>query len=210
MVEGCPDFKIIDNGFTLTYKKLHVWSGNTYYEEDLPMTCSVPEKKSLSFLGKIRLYTPLIYTALLSFAFGGAITIFQALNLEMLLMNSMGVFITILGLLKIKDVTKFTFMFRQYDPIAVRISLYAKLYPFIELGIGISILSGIFVTATQLAVIFIYTVTTIGIMTSLNTGKNLECGCLGGNIKLPLSKVTIFENLIMISTALYMLTIFLK
>ena len=125
-------------------------------------------------------------------------------------MNSMGVFITILGLLKIKDVTKFAFMFRQYDPIAVRISLYAKLYPFIELGIGISILSGIFVTATQLAVIFIYTVTTIGIMSSLNTGKNLECGCLGGNIKLPLSKVTIFENLIMISTALYMLTIFLK
>jgi hypothetical protein len=210
VIEGCPDFKIINNGFTLTHKKVHVWSGDTYYEEELPTTCQIAEKKSLSLVDKTRLYAPLIYTALLSFAFGGALTLFQMFSLEMFLMNSMGVFITILGLLKMKDVSKFALMFKQYDPIAGRIAPYAKLYPFIELGIGLLILSGLFVITTQLAVIFIYTATTIGIFSSLNKEKELECGCLGSSVKLPLSKVTVFENLAMVLMAIYVLIGFVR
>lgn len=205
VIEGCPDFKVVDKGFSLTHKKVHVWSDGSYHEEQLPMTCCSLETKSPSVFDKIKLYTPLIVTALVSFLLGGILTTFQMFNLEMLLMNSMGVFITILGLLKIKDVARFAVMFRQYDPIAKQVPFYAKFYPYLETGIGLLILSGLFIVPTQIAVITIYTSTTIGILSSLNAGKKLECGCLGGNIKLPLSKVTIFENLIMISMALFTL-----
>ncbi len=202
VIEGCPDFKVVDKGFSLTHKNVHMWRGDNYHEEELPMTCCTIETEPISFLEKTKPYAPLLITALFSFILGGILTTFQMFSLEMFPMNSMGVFITILGLLKVKDVPKFVLTFRQYDPIAKQVPLYAKFYPYLETGIGLLILSGLFIVPTQIAVITIYTSTTIGILSSLNAGKKLECGCLGGNIKLPLSKVTIFENTIMIMMAI--------
>ncbi len=190
VIEGCPDFKVSDKGFDLTTNGI----------------CHMTDKEPQTF----DLYTPLLSTALFSFVLGGLITYFQMITLEMFLMNSMGVFITILGLLKIKDIPKFAIMFKQYDPLARQVSLYANMYPYLETTIGVFILSGLFLVTTQVAVIIMYTCTTIGIIYSLSSGKKLECGCLGGNIKLPLSKVTIFENLTMVLMAVYMLITFVN
>lgn len=213
VIEGCPDFKVLEKGFSLSHEKVHIWENGNYREEDLSQEsttvgfgiCSVTDKEPIgtSFFEKLRTYTPLIFAALFSFAVGGLLSSFSVFTFEMFLMNAMGVFITILGLLKLKDVKKFASMFVQYDPIAKRFPLYAGFYPYMETGVGLLILSNFFVIAAQIAVILIYTLTTIGIISTLKTNKKLECGCLGGDIKLPLSKVTVFENGAMVAMAVY-------
>lgn len=205
VIEGCPDFKVVDKGFSLTHKKLHVWTDDEYHEEALSPTCCATETDPVSLFDTVRLYLPLITTALFSFAVGGVITSFQMFSTELFLMNSMGVFITLIGLLKLRDVHKFVQMFRRYDPLAKKSLFYARFYPYLETTIGVLILSRIFVIPVQLVVIAMYTCTSIGIIHSLKSKENLACGCLGGGVTLPLSNVTIFENIVMITMALFTL-----
>jgi hypothetical protein len=223
VIEGCPDFELLKDtshhvtGFTLSHTKKHIWEGEAYREVELPYNQeAMPRNRvfyatetapsNMTLKQKIKLYTPLIITALFALTLGGILTLTESFTLDIFLMNSMGVFITTIGLLKLRSVTKFTFMFRQYDPLAKKSKTYAALYPYLETSLGLLALSSFFILPVQLAVIAIYTSTTIGIISSLNASKNLDCGCLGGNIKLPLSGVTIFENLVMITMALYTLS----
>lgn len=212
VIEGCPDFKVLKEGFSLSYIKTHIWESDTYREEIVSKkaditnvaVCSLTEKAQPSLY---KTYLPLIVTALSSFVIGCIITIvFKDINFSAFIMNGMGVFITTIGILKLKNVARFVSMFSQYDPLAKRWHTYAKVYPYLETALGLLILFNLFIAVTQIAVIFIYTCTTIGIIHSLAKEKKLQCGCLGGGIQLPLSKVTIFENLAMVLMALLTLT----
>lgn len=210
IIEGCPDFKVLQRGFSISHKKLHIWEGGVYREEDISKACCATEvkvchitEKEESLFEKLDLYAPLIFIALLSLVVGWLITSFQVFTVEVLLMNAMGVFITTLGLLKLKDISAFADMFKRYDPLAQQVPLYAKLYPILETGIGLLVLSGLFMIPVQTIVVIMYSCTTFGIIISLSSGKSLECGCLGGGTKLPLSKVTVFENMTMIAMALF-------
>lgn len=219
VIEGCPDFTTIQDeqggviGFTISHKKVHIWERDSYREEELPANCCASKSEAkvchvsnmdqpdVSMLKVFGLYTPLIATALFSFILGWVVTFLKTFSVEMFIMNSMGVFITTIGLLKMRDVAKFAQMFKRYDPIAKQFLLYAKVYPFLETTLGLLILASVFVVPTQIAVMVIYSVTTFGIVSSLRRKEKLECGCLGGEVKLPLSKITIFENTIMILMA---------
>lgn len=209
VIEGCPLFKVLLSnttvtGFSLGDRTMYITdNANGYVQQE--QSCCVATSKERTFFETLILFKPLILTVLLSFVFGIAITFFQTFSVERLIMNCMGTFITLIGLLKVRDVHKFVQMFRRYDPLAKNSIFYAKCYPYLETTLGVLILSGIFVVPVQVAVIFIYTCTSTGIIRSLNAKENLVCACLGGGVVLPLSNVTIFENFTMIAMALFTL-----
>jgi glutaredoxin len=135
-------------------------------------------------------YTPVI--ALFSTA--GLMTL--ALSLKMA--GFMGISLSMLASLKLMDLDSFTDSFEKYDLITKRFKPYGKIYPFLELAIGLGFLSGIAPLATGIAS------ATVGILGSISVFKAvyidkmaLNCACVGGNSKAPLGVVSMTENLMM-------------
>ena len=98
--------------------------------------------------------------------------------------------------------------FKKYDPIAKRIEIYAKIYPCIEIILGLAFLFQIQLFLASILTILILLPTTFGIIQALNKKQNLQCGCLGGFFNVPISWITVIENLVMIFMSLAMLILF--
>ena len=58
---------------------------------------------------------------------------------------------------------------------------------------------------TNTVALVVMAVSTVGVAQSLLRGTPFQCACLGTIIKLPLSKVTLFEDLLMVVMSLIML-----
>jgi glutaredoxin len=135
-------------------------------------------------------YTPVI--ALFSTA--GLMTL--ALSLKMA--GFMGISLAMLASLKLMDLDSFTDSFQKYDLVTKRFKPYGKIYPLLELAIGLGFLSGVAPLLTGIAS------TTVGILGSISVFKAiyidkmaLNCACVGGNSKAPLGVVSMTENLMM-------------
>lgn len=84
-------------------------------------------------------------------------------------------------------------------------SNYGYLYPLIELTLGILYIIEVLINSL---VIFIFTINLIQVGIVLYHGKKLECACMGSlGFKLPLSWVTILEDIFMILMAIIVLSI---
>lgn len=118
------------------------------------------------------------------------------------MLNLMGFFFIIFSFFKVIHLIKFKDSFSKYDLIGKLIPFYGYLYPFLELVLGILFLINLHINIISIITIIILSSTTIGIILSLRNGEILECACLGTVFNLPLSNVTIFENVIMIIMAI--------
>ena len=56
-----------------------------------------------------------------------------------------------------------------------------------------------------LLVIFLLGMTTIGVASSILKQKEIKCACLGSVFQLPMTEVTLIENVIMIFMSIFML-----
>lgn len=117
----------------------------------------------------------------------------------------MGLFYIIFSFFKMLDLKGFPNSFRMYDPLAKRIPIYAKVYPFIETVLGLMFLMRFEITIALWITIFVLGTTTIGVAKVLLNKKSLRCACLGTALKLPMSEATLIENTIMIVMATLML-----
>jgi uncharacterized membrane protein YphA (DoxX/SURF4 family) len=144
-------------------------------------------------------YKPLIVIAAVALL-AGILAALPYASINEAMRVSMGVFLTILATLKLLDVSGFAKTFQRYDPIAARFPPYALAYPYIEAALGLLILTGVAVGAASLVLIPILAFTTVGIIEQLNRGVDLNCGCTG-TVTLPLGRVSVAENLIMIAMA---------
>lgn len=118
------------------------------------------------------------------------------------MLNLMGLFFVIFSFFKIIHLKEFKASFSKYDLIAKKIKLYGLIYPFIELSLGVLFILGLYIQISSIVTIIILTSTTIGVVSKLRKGKIIECACLGVVFNLPLSQVTVFENVVMILMAL--------
>ena len=82
--------------------------------------------------------------------------------------------------------------------------MWGFIYPFIELILGILFLTGFGIKSTTIATFIIMGVSSIGVIKSLLQNKTFQCACLGTVIKIPLSKVTLFEDMLMVVMSLCM------
>jgi glutaredoxin len=135
-------------------------------------------------------YTPVI--ALFSTA--GLMTL--ALSLKM--SGFMGIVLSMLASLKLMDLDSFTASFQKYDLVTKRFKPYGKVYPFLELAIGLGFLSGIAPLLTGIASTTVGVSGVVSVVKAVYIDKMaLNCACVGGNSKAPLGVISMAENLMM-------------
>ena len=128
--------------------------------------------------------------------------ILKSQDSNVLIKNYMGIIYIVFGFLKLYDIDKFVNVFRKYDIIANKVEFWAWLYPFIEILLGISLLSDVFVNKTMKITLVLMIISIISVSISLLKKQNLRCGCLGTFFHIPLSYVTISENVAMLALSL--------
>jgi len=110
----------------------------------------------------------------------------------------MGLILIIFGIMKLYNLSKFVKIFGKYDIISNKFNLYGYLYPFIEILLGILILKNYYINPTLNFIIILMIISIISVILSLIKGEKLRCGCLGSFFHMPLSYVTLFENILML------------
>ncbi|WP_299383928.1 heavy-metal-associated domain-containing protein [uncultured Lacinutrix sp.] len=121
------------------------------------------------------------------------------------MLDFMGLFYVVFSFFKILDLKGFPESFKMYDPLAKAIPTYGKIYPFLELALGIMFLMRIQIPVALIVTIIILGITTVGVTKTLLDKKAIQCACLGTALKLPMTKATFIENTIMIVMAVIML-----
>ena len=121
------------------------------------------------------------------------------------MLDFMGLFYIVFSFFKILDLKGFPESFKMYDPLAKAIPFYGKIYPFLELVLGIMFLMRIQIPIALIVTVIVLGVTTIGVTKTLLDKKAIQCACLGTALKLPMTKATFIENAIMIIMAIIML-----
>lgn len=113
----------------------------------------------------------------------------------------MGGFFVAFAFFKLLDVAAFANAFAGYDLIAARFPAYGRAYPFIELALGLAYLANVAPLAVNGITLVLMLVGTIGVAQTLLAKKTIQCACLGTAFNLPMSKVTLVENLGMAAMA---------
>lgn len=107
----------------------------------------------------------------------------------------MGLFLCKFALLKLFDLSGFSKGFQMYDLVAKKVPLYGCLYPFIELALGLCYLSFSYPLATYLITILLMAVGAFGVIRALRQGLDVRCACMGTALDVPLSTVTLAEDI---------------
>ena len=110
-------------------------------------------------------------------------------------------FFLVFSAFKLLDIHGFAEGYSTYDLLARRWYAYGYIYPFIELSLGILYLTQWLPTATQLATVIIMGFSSFGVINSLLKKQKLQCACLGTVLKVPLSSITLIEDLTMVVLA---------
>jgi len=121
------------------------------------------------------------------------------------MLDFMGLFYIVFCFFKMLDLNGFKMSFVMYDPIAKKVPLYGKIYPFIETVLGLLFLMRFEIDIALIMTLIILGVTTVGVSRALLDKKSIRCACLGTALKLPITEATFIENAIMILMAVLML-----
>jgi copper chaperone CopZ len=108
-------------------------------------------------------------------------------------------FFLVFSFFKLMNLKGFAEGYRTYDVVAKAVPAWGFIYPFVELALGIAYLTGIYPLGTNLAALLVMGTSTIGVVQSLLQRRPFQCACLGTVFKLPLSKVTLVEDLLMVA-----------
>lgn len=106
---------------------------------------------------------------------------------------------------KVLDLRGFASAYSSYDAVARRWLGYGYVYPFIELGLGIAYLLGFRPALTNLATLVVMAIGSVGVVQALRAKRKIPCACLGSIFDLPMTMVTVIEDLLMAGMAAGML-----
>lgn len=121
------------------------------------------------------------------------------------MLDFMGLFYIVFSFFKMLDLKGFPESFSMYDPLAKRLPIYGKIYPFIETALGIMFLMRFEINIALIVTLVVLGITTFGVTKTLLDKKAIRCACLGTALKLPMTEATFIENAIMIVMASLML-----
>lgn len=150
----------------------------------------------------LQTYKPL----LLVFAFILGISLLTAFNsnenfLRVAMNHFMAGFFIVFAFFKLLDIRGFADSYSTYDVLAKKWYGYGFVYPFIELALGISYLLQWQPQYTNIATIVVMGFSSIGVIQSVVNKRKIKCACLGAVFNLPMSTVTIIEDLLMVAMA---------
>jgi hypothetical protein len=110
----------------------------------------------------------------------------------------MGAFFVVFSFFKLLDLSGFADAYQTYDLIAQKSRAYALGYPFIELALGVSFLMGWNPALTSGITLVVMGISTIGVAKKVFSHQKIPCACLGTIFKIPMTSVTLFEDLLMV------------
>ena len=119
--------------------------------------------------------------------------------------NFMAGFFLVFSFFKMLDLRGFASSYRMYDLLAKRLPAYAYIYPFIELGLGTAYLLGYSPMLINVITLFVMAFSSIGVILAVMNKQKIRCACLGTGFNLPMTTVTIIEDLLMAAMAAWML-----
>ena len=129
----------------------------------------------------------------------GSIDLFLAMR------HFMGGFFLTFSFFKLLDLRGFVQAYRGYDLLASRFKAYGFVYPFLELGLGLYFLSPLQYDAALWVALILMSLSSLGVIRSIVYKKQIACACLGTVFNLPMSTVTLVEDLLMVIMSASML-----
>lgn len=147
-------------------------------------------------------YKPL----LIIFAFITGLSLFAAyqkgqIDFHVFMNRFMAGFFITFSFFKFLDLKGFAESYSSYDLLAKKVPTYGYVYPFIELLLGIAYLTDFNSLITNIATIVVMGFSSIGVIQSVLDKRKIKCACLGTVFNLPMSTVTIIEDLLMVAMA---------
>lgn len=119
--------------------------------------------------------------------------------------NFMAGFFIVFSFFKILDIAGFASSYAMYDLLAKRYKPYAYIYPFIELGLGLAYILQLHMTVVYWITLIVMGFSTLGVLLAVSKKQTIRCACLGTGFNLPMSTVTIVEDVVMVAMAASML-----
>lgn len=114
-------------------------------------------------------------------------------------------FFIVFAFFKLLNLQGFANSYSMYDIVAAKWKSWGYVYPFVELALGLLYLTNIAPLATNISTALILGISSIGVIKSNLNKKKIKCACLGDVFNLPMSTVTIVEDLSMVGMSLIML-----
>lgn len=106
---------------------------------------------------------------------------------------------------KLINLKGFAESYAMYDIVAKKIPAWGYVYAFVELGLGLAFALNFNPLVTNWITLIVMTVSIVGVLQSVLNKRKIQCACLGAVFNLPMSTLTIIEDLLMIAMSAAML-----
>lgn len=153
-------------------------------------------------------YSPLLM--IIAFILGAALLVqwghggVKAITLDETMRYFMAGFFLVFSFFKLLDINAFADAYTGYDLLAQRWRGWALIYPFVELALGMAYLAHLDGPLVNWVTVAVMGFSAIGVIQAVTNRRRIQCACLGAVFKLPMSTVTIVEDLGMVAMALWM------
>ena len=117
----------------------------------------------------------------------------------------MGGFFLVFGGLKLLDLRGFVSAYAMYDLLAARVTAYGWVYPFLEVALGLAYLAAPSWPTLHAFTLGLMLFSSVGVIQAVSRGEQLKCACMGTAFNLPMTTVTVVEDLGMAAMAAWML-----
>ncbi|RYG21746.1 MAG: heavy-metal-associated domain-containing protein [Chitinophagaceae bacterium] len=145
---------------------------------------------------------------LLLFAYISMISIIVSDGEWMLFMRIfMAGFFLSFSFFKLINLKAFAESYSMYDVVAKNFKPWGYGYAFVELALGVAFAVNFNPMLTNWVTLVVMSVSIIGVLQSVLNKRKIQCACLGAVFNLPMSTLTIIEDLIMIAMSAAMLIV---
>jgi copper chaperone CopZ len=132
---------------------------------------------------------------------------FEDFSWMLLMRHFMAGFFIVFAFFKLLNLSGFAESYQMYDIVASKLKGWGFIYPFVELALGVSYLINFMPYQTNLITVIVLGISSIGVIKSNLDNRKIKCACLGDVFNLPMSTVTIVEDVSMVGMALAMLLV---
>lgn len=153
----------------------------------------------------IHTFIPLIVLTSIILLFVVARQIIHGIHLMNGMYDFMAGFFILFSLFKIINLNSFARSYAMYDLLARQWYAYGYIYPFIELILGIAYLTRFHLEMANWITFALMIISSAGVYRALREKRELDCACLGTVLKLPMTYVTLAEDILMGLMALAMI-----
>jgi copper chaperone CopZ len=198
-MEVRADASVSDQAIVALVAAAGDYTATPYASEPVPP--STPDERPRGFWTT---YRPLLVLVAL-LALVPAVALGDAFTVHAWMRWFMAGFFLSFSYFKLLDVKAFADAYRMYDWIAKAVPAWGLAYPLVELGLGLAYAADWAPTATNWITLVLMLVGAGGVIQSNLQKKSIRCACLGTVFNLPMSTVTIVEDLSMAAMAVWML-----